>query len=117
MSRPTRMRAESSENIFDRFGTVLVPFIGMGLLRFSGAAAGCRDGLLYGRWNQSRRKKAKPILPLVAGDRPDPGRRDDIWSKRHSRGRQKGTATHPRASACPSLAPNATPARERARQE
>jgi len=33
---------------------------------------------VYGRWNQSRQKKAKPILPLVAGDRPDPSRRDEI---------------------------------------
>jgi len=71
----------------------------------------------YERWNQSLRKKAKPILPLVAGDRPDPGRRDEIWSERYSRGRQKGTATHPGAGACPGLAPNATPAGERARQE
>ena len=32
----------------------------------------------YARWNQSRQKKAKPILPLAAGDRPDPDRRDEI---------------------------------------
>src|SRR5208283_4592680 len=104
MSRPTRMRPESSENIFDRFGTVLVPFIGMGLLRFSGAGAGCKRPFLYGRWKQSRQKKAKPILPLVARDRPDLGRRDEIWSDRYSGGRQKGTAAYPGGSACPSLA-------------
>jgi hypothetical protein len=42
----TRARAEGSENIFDRFGTVLVPFISRGQLRFSGAGTGCREDLL-----------------------------------------------------------------------
>jgi hypothetical protein len=57
MSTPTRASAESSENIFDRFGTVLVPFIGMGLLRFSGAAAGCRDRLFMEDGINPARKK------------------------------------------------------------
>src|SRR5579872_4088722 len=117
MSRRTRTRAESSENIFDRFGTVLVPFISMGLLRFSGAVAGLQRSFGYGRRNQSRPKKAEPILPLAARDRPDTGRRDEIWPERYPGGRQKGTAAHPGGSACTGMAPNATPARERARQE
>src|SRR6266481_8978788 len=49
----------------------------------------------YGRWNQSRQTEAKPILPLVPRDRPDPRRRDEIWSERYSRGRQEGTAVNP----------------------
>jgi hypothetical protein len=57
MSTPTRRSAESSENIFDRFGTVLVPFIGMGLLRFSGAGARCRDGLFMEDGINPARKK------------------------------------------------------------
>src|SRR5579864_6402115 len=56
MSTPTRASAESSENIFDRFGTVLVPFIGMGLLRFS-AGAGCRDPLPMEEGINPNRKK------------------------------------------------------------
>ena len=60
MSTPTRARAESSENIFDRFGTVLVPFIGMGLLRFSGAGAGCRDRLpMEDGINPDRKKQSQ----------------------------------------------------------
>jgi len=60
MSRPTRTRAESSENIFDRFGTVLVPFIGMGLLRFSGAGAGRRDRLpMEDGINPDRKKQSQ----------------------------------------------------------
>src|SRR6267378_2718304 len=74
------------------------------------------ERLADGKWNRSREEKRKPTLPLVARDRPDPGRRDEIWSERYSGGGQKGTATHPGASACPSLAPNATPARETAQQ-
>src|SRR5580692_55991 len=60
MSRPTPTRAESSENIFDRFGTVLVPFIGMGLLRFSGAGAGSRDRLpMEDGINPDRKKQSQ----------------------------------------------------------
>ena len=75
-----------------------------------------KRGFAYGRWNHSRQEKANSVLPLVAGDRPDIGRRNEIWSERYSGGRQKSTAAHPGASASPGLAPNATPARERARQ-
>ncbi len=58
MSRPTQTRSESSENIFDRFGTVLVPFIGMGLLRFSGAEAGRRNRLpMEDRINPDRKRQ------------------------------------------------------------
>ena len=57
MSRRTRTRTESSENIFDRFGTVLVPFIGMGQLRFSEAGAGCTDRLLMEDGINPDRKK------------------------------------------------------------
>lgn len=62
MSTPTRAKEESSKNICDRFGTVLVPFIGMGLLRFSGAGAGCwvdlpmEDGI-----NPDRKKQSQPF--------------------------------------------------------
>src|SRR5580658_753754 len=65
MSRPTRTRAESSENIFDRFGTVLVPFIGMGLLRFSGAGARCRDLLPMEDGINPDRKKQSQFLPWL----------------------------------------------------
>src|SRR5260370_34859281 len=57
MSTPTRASAESSENISDRFGTVLVPFISRGQLRFSGAGAGCRDDLLMEDGINPDRKK------------------------------------------------------------
>jgi hypothetical protein len=60
MSTPTQARAESSENIFDRFGTVLVPFIGMGLLRFTGAGAGRRDRLpMEDGINPDRKKQSQ----------------------------------------------------------
>ena len=60
MSTPTRASAESSENIFDRFGTVLVPFIGIGLLRFSGAGAGCReDSPMEDGINPDRKKQSQ----------------------------------------------------------
>src|SRR5580704_4684742 len=60
MSRRTRTRAESSKNIFDRFSTVLVPFIGMGLLRFSLAGAGCRDRLpMEAGINPNRKKESQ----------------------------------------------------------
>jgi hypothetical protein len=60
MSTPTRVNAESSENIFDRFGTVLVPFIGMGLLRFSRAGAGCREDLpMEDGLNPDRKKQSQ----------------------------------------------------------
>ena len=60
MSTPTRASAESSGNIFDRFGTVLVPFIGMGLLRFLGAGAGRRDRLpMEDGINPDRKKQSQ----------------------------------------------------------
>ena len=62
MSRTTRARTESSENIFDRFGTVLVPFIGIGQLRFSGAGAGCGEDLLMEDGiNPDRKKQSQPF--------------------------------------------------------
>ena len=62
MSRTTRPRAESSENIFDRLGTVLVPLMSMGQLRFSRAAAGCGEDLRmeYGI-NPERKKQSQPF--------------------------------------------------------
>src|SRR5882762_2681528 len=72
------------------------------------------ERLADGKWNRSREEKRKPTLPLVERDRPDPGRRDEIWSERYPGGSEKGTATHSRACARPSLAPNATLAREAA---
>src|SRR5579863_3941857 len=62
MSRTTRPRAESSENIFDRLGTVLVPLMSMGQLRFSRAAPGCSEDLPmeYGI-NPERKKQSQPF--------------------------------------------------------
>ena len=62
MSRTTRPRAKSSENIFDRLGTVLVPLISMGQLRFSRAAPGCSEDLRmeYGI-NPERKKQSQPF--------------------------------------------------------
>jgi hypothetical protein len=59
MSRTTRASGESSENIFDRLGTVLVPFISMGQLQSSGAGAraGRRDPLLMEEGINPDRKK------------------------------------------------------------
>jgi hypothetical protein len=62
MSTPTRANAESSKNIFDRFGTVLVPFISMGQLRFSEAGAGCRDDLpMEDGINPDTKKQSQPF--------------------------------------------------------
>ena len=62
MSRTTRPRVESSENIFDRLGTVLVPLMSMGQLRFSQAVAGCSEDLRmeYGI-NPERKKQSQPF--------------------------------------------------------
>ena len=58
--RPARERGESSENIFDRFGTVLVPFIGKGQLRFPEAGPGCReDSLMQDGINPDRKKQSQ----------------------------------------------------------
>jgi hypothetical protein len=57
MSTPTRASAKSSENIFDRFGTVLVPFISRGQLGFPGAGTGCREDLLMEDGINTDRKK------------------------------------------------------------
>ena len=61
---PKRQQRVAKKN-FDRFGTVLVPFISMGRMRFSEAGAKRRVDLLMEDGTNSERKKQSQAFPWV----------------------------------------------------
>src|SRR5262252_1024015 len=117
-NRHTQASAESSEKNFDRFGTVLVPFISMARMRFSEVGAKRRVDLLMEDGTNSERKKQSQAFPwveeidqiLVAGMRYGPRGTQEavkrvrqltpelapaqVWHRmRHLREKERGSAT------------------------
>jgi hypothetical protein len=55
-----------SQNIFDRFRALLVPFMSMGATAIRRNLVPMAVRLVHGKWNRSREAERKPTLSLVA---------------------------------------------------